>query len=116
MAVVTSHARQEYGGSHPPKLNCPSFGGESDPLPWLNKCATYFRGMGTMEENVWIASLHLEGVATEWYYTLEKDYGILCWPRFSDFVNMWFRPSLRTNGLAELKDLCRTETVEEYQR
>jgi hypothetical protein len=113
--VVTSHARQEYGGSHPPKLNCPSFGGESDPLPWLNKCATYFRGMGTMEENVWIASLHLEGVATEWYYTLERDYGILCWPRFSDFVNMRFRPSLCTNGLAELKDLCRTGTVEEYQ-
>ena len=33
-----------------------------------------------------------------------------------DFVNTQFGPPLRTNGLAELKDLRRTGTVEEYQR
>ena len=98
--------RHEQGGFHRPKLNFPSFDGESDPLPWLTKCTSYFRGMRTMEEEkVWLAALHLEGVAAEWYYALERDHGVLSWARFSDFVNMRFGPPLRTNGMAELKDL-----------
>jgi hypothetical protein len=107
---------QEDGGYRRPKLNFPSFDGETDPLPWLNKCETYFRGMCTMvEEKVWIASLYLEGVATDWYYALERDHAIPSWARFVEFVNMTFGPPLRTNSLAELKDLRRTGSVEEYQ-
>jgi hypothetical protein len=50
----------------------PSFDGESDTLPHLNKCATYFWGMGTpADERVWMASLYLDGVAAKWYYALE---------------------------------------------
>jgi hypothetical protein len=109
--------RYKQGGFSRSKLNFPSFDGESDPLPWLTKCASYFRGMRTMEEEkVWMAALHLEGAATEWYYALERDHGILSWPRFSDFVNMRFGPPLRTNGMAELKDLHCTGTVDEYTR
>jgi hypothetical protein len=109
--------RQEDGDYRRPKLNFPSFNGESDPLPWLNKCETYFRGMRTMaEEKVWIASLHLKGVAADWYYALERDHAIPSWARFAEFVNMRFGPPLRTNSLAELKDLRRTGSVEEYQR
>jgi hypothetical protein len=100
--------------SRRPKLNFPSYDGESDPLTWLNKCKTYFRGMRTME--VWIASLHLEGVAAEWYYALEGDYGIISWVRFADFMHMRFGLPLQTNGLVELKDLHRTGSVEEYQQ
>jgi hypothetical protein len=106
--------RYEQGGFSRPKLNFPSFDDESDPLPWLTKCASYFHGMRTMEEKVWMAALHLEGAAAEWYYALERDHGILTWPRFSDFVIMRFGPPLRTNGMAELKDLRRTCTVDEY--
>lgn len=51
-------------------------------------------------EKVWQASLHLEGIAAEWFYTL---------PCFSEFINMRFRPPLHT-------DLHRTRTVEDYQR
>jgi hypothetical protein len=102
------------GVSRRPKLNFPSYDGESDPLTWLNKCKTYFRGMRTME--VWIASLHLEGVAAEWYYALEGDYGIISWVCFADFMHMRFGPPLKTNGLAKLKDLHRTGSVEEYQQ
>jgi hypothetical protein len=109
--------RYEQGGFSRPKLNFPSFDGESDPLPWLTKCASYFRGMRTMEEEkVWMTALHLEGAAAKWYYTLERDHGILSWPRFSDFVNMRFGPPLRTNGMVELKDLRRTGTVDKYTR
>jgi hypothetical protein len=73
--------------------------------------------MRTMaEEKVWITSLHLEGVAADWYYALERDHAIPSWARFAEFVNMRFGPPLRTNSLAELKDLRRTGSVEEYQR
>jgi hypothetical protein len=66
--------RHEQGGFSRLKLNFPSFDGESDPLSWLTKCASYFRDMRTMEEEkVWMAALHLEGATAEWYYTLERD-------------------------------------------
>jgi hypothetical protein len=68
------------------------------------------------EEKVWMAALHLEGAAAKWYYALERDHGILSWPHFSDFVNMRFGPPLWTNGMAELKDLHRMGTVDEYTR
>jgi hypothetical protein len=68
------------GGGRPPRPNFPSFDRESDLLTWINKCNTYFQGMRTMaEEKVWLASLHLEGAAVEWYYALERDHGILSW-------------------------------------
>lgn len=68
------------------------------------------------EEKVWLASLHLEGAAAEWYYALERDHGILSWARFVDYIHMRFGPPIRSNGLAELKALYRTGTVEPYQR
>jgi hypothetical protein len=72
--------------------------------------------MRTMaEEKVWIASLHLEGMAADWYYALERDHAIPSWAWFAEFVNMRFGMPLRTNSLAELKDLRRTGSVEEYQ-
>ena len=101
---------------HRPKLNFPHFDGESDPLPWINKCESYFRGMCTLEEEkVWMASLHLDGVASEWFYALDRDNAGLTWPGFVDFLNLGFGPPIRANPLAELKDLKRTGTVEEYQ-
>jgi hypothetical protein len=73
--------------------------------------------MGTLaDERVWMASLHLDGIVAEWYYSLERDVGLLTWTRFSDFINMRFGPPLCHNGLAELKELRCTGTVEEYQR
>jgi hypothetical protein len=98
------------------KINFPSFNGETDPLTWLNKCATYFHGMGTVDdERGWMASLHLDGIVAEWYYALEWDVGLITWPCFTAFVNMRFGPPLRANGLADLKDLRWTGTMEEYQ-
>jgi hypothetical protein len=108
--------RSDDAGSHRPKINFPNYDDESDPLPWLNKRSTYFRGMGTApEELIWMASLHLDGVAVEWYYELKRDVGLLPWIRFYDFINMRFDPPLCTNGLANLKDLRCTGTMEEYQ-
>jgi len=106
-----------HAGSRLPKISFPKYDGESDPLTWLTKCESYFRGMRTLEmEKVWLASLHLDGIAAQWYYTVERDRGIISWARFADFVNLRFGPPIRANGLAELKDLHRTGSVEEYQQ
>jgi hypothetical protein len=67
------------------------------------------------EERVWMASLHLEGVAAEWFYALERDNDVISWAQFVDFTNLRFGPPIRSNPMAELKDLYRTDIIEEYQ-
>jgi hypothetical protein len=65
---------------HQPKINFPRYDGDSDPLPWLNRCESFFRGTRTLAaEQVWMASLHMDGAAAEWYYTLEHEYGLVSW-------------------------------------
>jgi hypothetical protein len=109
--------REEFRNSfHRPKLNFPRYDGETDPLPRLNRCESYFRGTRTMAaEQVSLASLHLDGAAAKWYYSLEREYGMLPWTRFAEFVNLRFSPPIRFNPLRELKALQKTGTVEEYQ-
>ncbi|WVZ92138.1 hypothetical protein U9M48_038225 [Paspalum notatum var. saurae] len=95
----------------------PRYDGESDPLPWLNCCDNFFRGHQTLaEERVWLASLHLDGMAAQWYYQMESEFGVVSWPRFVDFVNMRFGPPIRSNSLGELKTLVRSGSIEDYQR
>jgi hypothetical protein len=82
---------------HRPKLNFLRYDGESDPLPWLNRCESFFRGTRTMTaEQVWMASLHMDDIAPEWYYALEREYGLLSWARFTEFVNLRFSPPIRS--------------------
>ena len=66
------------------------------------------------EEKVWTASLHLDGVASEWYFPLERDYGMISWARFAEYLNLRFGPPIRSNSPGELKELKRTSSVEEY--
>ena len=68
------------------------------------------------DEKVWLVSLHLDGIAAEWYYQMERDFGMVSWPRFVEFVNLRFGPPIRTNSVGEIKALLRTGTVEEYSR
>jgi hypothetical protein len=58
----------------------------------------------------------MDGVAAEWYYALERDYGMVSWTRFTELVNLRFGLPIRFNPLGELKGLHRIGTVEEYQR
>jgi hypothetical protein len=67
-------------------------------------------------EQVWLASLHLDGATAEWYYSLEREYDMLPWTCFAEFVNLRFGPPIRFNPLGELKALQKTGTVEEYER
>lgn len=47
---------------------------------------------------------------------MERDFGLISWPRFVDFVNLCFGPPIRAISLGEIKPLYHTGTVEEYQR
>jgi hypothetical protein len=102
---------------HRPKLGFSHYDGATDPLPWLNRCESYFCDTRTMAaEQVWLASRHLDDVVAEWYYSLEKEYGLLPWSRFPEFINLRFGLPMHSNPLSELKELHRTCTVEDYQR
>jgi hypothetical protein len=102
---------------HQPKIKFPRYDGDSDPLPWLNRCESYFRATRTLQvEHVWLTSLHMDGAAAEWYYVLEREYGLVPWERFTEFVNLRFGPPLRSNHLGKLKELHRTGSVEDYQQ
>lgn len=64
MAVLDRHPP-------PPQITFLSFDGEFDPLTWVNKCDNYFRGHPTLEEEKWMASLHLDRATANWYYQVE---------------------------------------------
>lgn len=99
------------------RLSVPTFDGDEDPLPWLNRRKQFFRGLRALdEEKVWLASYHMTGTTQQWYYQLERDEGIHTCPRFADFVNMRFGPPIRNNPLGELAQLRCTDTMEDYQK
>lgn len=45
---------------------------------------------------------------------MERDFGMVPWPRFVEFVNLRFGPPICTNSVGEIKALVRSGTVEEY--
>jgi len=97
------------------KLEFPTFDGTSDPLPFLNRCEHYFQGQRTLEEEqVWLAVLHLQGSAQQWYMRLERDEGVPSWQRFSTLLDMRFGPPIRSNPLGELAACRCSGSVADY--
>jgi hypothetical protein len=116
--VVIEH--QDVDRKNPPrfhKLQFPTYDGESDPLPWLNRVERFFKGQHTEEESkVWMASYHLTDDAALWYRRLEKMCGEPPWPQFVKYINHSFGPTIRTSRLAEIKHLRQTRTIQEYKK
>jgi hypothetical protein len=54
----------------------------------------------------------MDGVAAEWYYALEREYDMLSWACFAEFINLRFGPPIISNPLSELKELHHTGMVE----
>jgi hypothetical protein len=68
-------------------LEFPTYDGNGDPLPWLNRCETFVRVQNTPERRrVWYATMHLTGAAKLWYYCLELTAGTPSWRRFAQLV------------------------------
>jgi hypothetical protein len=97
------------------KLSFPLYDGKEDPLGWLNRCESFFRGQLTREvDKVWLASFHMTGDAQQWYYLLERDAGRPTWDNFRLLCHQRFGPALSTNHLADLARLPFTSTVNAY--
>ncbi|KAJ1283624.1 hypothetical protein BS78_03G142700 [Paspalum vaginatum] len=97
------------------KLEFPIYDGREDPLSWLNRCETFFRGQHTADDrSVWYASLHMTGPAQLWYLRLELNSGVPPWRSFVRMVQNRFGPPMTDTPLGALKLLQRTSTVEDY--
>ena len=113
---TTSRFLQPDDGFHPrAKLEFPTYDGKEDPLPWLNRCETFFRGQNTPNAHkMWYASLHMTRPAQLWYFRLELNTGAPSWRSFVKLVHTCFGPPMTDSPLGELKLLHRTSTVEDY--
>jgi hypothetical protein len=40
------------------------------------------------DKQVWLTSLHKDEATAEWYCVLEREYDLLPWARFIEFVNI----------------------------
>jgi len=97
------------------KLSFPMFDGKEDPLGWLNRCESFFRGQLTrVADKTWLASFHMTGPAQQWYVILQRDIGMPSWELFKQYCIQRFGPPLSTNHLADLARLPFTSTVEAY--
>jgi hypothetical protein len=97
------------------RLEFPTFDGKEDPLSWLNRCETFFRGQNTPERRrVWYAAMHLTGSAQLWYSRLELTAGTPSWRRFTQLVQQRFRPPMTDSPVGQIMLLRRDGSVEEY--
>ncbi|CAO2204471.1 unnamed protein product [Urochloa humidicola] len=97
------------------RIEFPTFDGKEDPLPWLNRCETFFRCQNTPERRrVTYAALHLTGTAQLWYYRLELTSGTPSWRRFAQLVQQRFGPPMTDSPVGEIMLLRRSGSVEDY--
>ncbi|KAG2541920.1 hypothetical protein PVAP13_9NG663828 [Panicum virgatum] len=97
------------------RIEFPTFDGKEDPLPWLNRCETFFRCQNTPERRrVPYASLHLTGSAQLWFYRLELTTGTPLWRRFAQLVQQRFGPPMTDSPIGEIMLLRRDSTVDDY--
>jgi hypothetical protein len=78
---LRNHREDLRNSFHRPKIDFPCYDGDSDPLPWLNQYESDFMGTRTLQDKQ-------DGAAAEWYYVLEREYGLLPWVRFIEFINL----------------------------
>jgi hypothetical protein len=101
---------------HSHKLLFPTYDGTEDPLPWLNRCAQFFRIQATEDaEKVFMASFYMAGDAAQWFALLEKNRDTPTWTEFEHLVHQRFGPPLHDNVLDELIQLRRDSTVADSQ-
>ena len=97
------------------KLSFPLYDGKEDPLGWLNRCESFFRGQLRREaDKVWLASFHMTGDAQQWYFILERNHGRPAWPAFRLLCQQRFGSALSTNHLTDLARLPFTNNVDTY--
>ncbi|KAL5785695.1 hypothetical protein ACOSQ2_008087 [Xanthoceras sorbifolium] len=113
-----SHPSNTHGSNdqnHHLKLKFSKFSGE-DPQGWIFKAEQYFefKEVAT-EQQVQLASFHLEGIALQWYRWLAKFKGPVTWVEFTKASLLRFGPTDYEDPSEALTRLKQTTTVSAYQ-
>ncbi|KAL5764629.1 hypothetical protein ACOSP7_016982 [Xanthoceras sorbifolium] len=100
---------------HHLKLSFPKFNGE-DPMGWVFKAEQYFEFKEiAMDQQVQLASFHLEGIALQWHRWLTKFRGPMTWNEFTKALLLRFGPTDYEDPSEALTRLKQTSTVSAYQ-
>ncbi|KAH9779621.1 hypothetical protein KPL71_007762 [Citrus sinensis] len=100
---------------HHLKLDFPRFNGE-DPTGWVYKAEQYFDFKDiSPDQQVQLASFHLEGIALQWHRWLTKFRGPLTWKEFTKAVHLRFGPTDYEDPSEALTRLKQTSSVAAYQ-
>ncbi|KAL5856752.1 hypothetical protein ACOSQ3_004210 [Xanthoceras sorbifolium] len=97
------------------KLNFPTYGGD-DRVRLIFKAEQYFDFKGIdSQQQVQLASFHLEGVALLWYRWYTKFWGPKSWNEFTKAIFHQFGPTDYDDPSEALSRLKQTTTVNAYQ-
>ncbi|KAL5769060.1 hypothetical protein ACOSQ2_015843 [Xanthoceras sorbifolium] len=100
---------------HHLKLSFPKFNGE-DPTGWVYKAEQYFYFKSiAVDQQVQLASFHLEGIALQWYLWFTKFKGPLTWDEFNQVVLQRFGPIDFEDPSEALTRFKQTTMVTTYQ-
>lgn len=99
---------------HHIKLSFPTFNGK-DPTGWVYKAEPYFEFQNiTPNQQVQLASFHLEGIALQWHRWLMKFHGPLTWVEFTKAVHLRPGPTDYEDPSEALTRLKQISTVAAY--
>ena len=98
------------------KLNFPTYNGLDDPTGWIFKAEQYieFKQIEPQQQ-VQLASFHLDKIALQWYRWYTKNKGPLRWNEFTKAVLHRFGPTDYDDPSEALSRLRQTTTVNAYQ-
>jgi hypothetical protein len=109
-----SNTTKDYS-HHNLKLSFPKFNGD-DPTGWIYKAEQYFEFQNiALDQQVQLASFHLEGIALQWHRWLAKFCGPLTWDEFTNAIQLRFGPTDYEDPSEALTRLKQTTTIVAYQ-
>ncbi|CAH9146476.1 unnamed protein product [Cuscuta epithymum] len=111
---AAEHNRNELR-PHDPKARFPKFS-EGDPAGWIYQAEQYFDYYEvTPDRKVRLVSMHLEGLALQWYRWLLKRRGPITWDEFVRAIRLRFGPTEFADPSEALSRLKQSTTVAAYQ-
>ncbi|CAH9123102.1 unnamed protein product [Cuscuta epithymum] len=100
---------------HDPKARFPKFS-EGDPAGWIYQAEQYFDYYDVApDRKVRLVSMHLEGLALQWYRWLLKRRGPVTWDEFVRAIRLRFGPTEFADPSEALSRLKQSTTVAVYQ-
>ena len=120
MSLRENVLREDGNQSYAPrlvKLNFPKFRRSEEPTSWKCRAEQFFRFHETpAEDQVALASFHLEGEAQLWYQLLQQETDTTTWATFKTGLLARYGPTQFYDHFGELTKLQQTSTVKYQSR